>query len=241
MSKGRYTSRGIYQPASAAGGASLAQSKVAGRGSASGAGVYEQIDLGPNLSMSGTTLNAAGGVGGGVTVADEDSYLLLPHGLFQAGVGSFFLSPTARVFVTRFWIPFEFKFDDFTFYVSIAGTVDAVVHCGIYSNDGATLHAQSGAVAAIAGGEKTAALGSAVTLSGGFYLLAFGAESTGNLPYVQAFTALAQIWSAVNTATSSGAIGYGANTISGAALPTSVGAITTTSNAAPWVVLGGST
>src|SRR4030095_15856838 len=42
-----------------------ASSKLLGRGSAGGAGSPEEITLGTNLSMSGTTINAAGG--GGIT------------------------------------------------------------------------------------------------------------------------------------------------------------------------------
>jgi Repeat of unknown function (DUF5907) len=46
---------------------SMAVSKLAGRGSAAGAGDIEEITLGTNLTMSGTTLNATGGGAGGFT------------------------------------------------------------------------------------------------------------------------------------------------------------------------------
>ncbi len=44
--------------------ASTSANRLMGRGSSGGAGDFEEIALGANLSMSGTTLNAAGGSGG---------------------------------------------------------------------------------------------------------------------------------------------------------------------------------
>lgn len=49
-----------------------AASKLLGRGSASGAGDFEEITLGTNLSMSGTTLNASGG--GGTNTSKRAKY-----------------------------------------------------------------------------------------------------------------------------------------------------------------------
>jgi Repeat of unknown function (DUF5907) len=47
-------------------------SKLLGRGSAAGVGDVEEITLGTNLSMSGTTLNASGGGGSSATTVETD-------------------------------------------------------------------------------------------------------------------------------------------------------------------------
>lgn len=49
-----------------------ASSKLLGRGAGSGAGDMQEITLGTNLSMSGTTLNASGGGGGSAHVIEDN-------------------------------------------------------------------------------------------------------------------------------------------------------------------------
>jgi hypothetical protein len=53
---------------------SMSTNKLIGRGTA-GTGVMEEITLGTNLSLTGTTLNATGGSGGTITTQDEGSTL----------------------------------------------------------------------------------------------------------------------------------------------------------------------
>jgi hypothetical protein len=80
-----------------------AASKLLGRGSAGGAGDTEEIALGTNLSMSGTTLNATGG-GGGIntlkTTADQT---------INAGAGVF-TDITGLTFTVVNGVDYAFKF-----------------------------------------------------------------------------------------------------------------------------------
>lgn len=65
-----------------------AASKLMGRGSASGAGDYQEITLGTNLSMSGTTLNATGGGSGGATNLWVGAGEFIPRTTTGCGVNS---------------------------------------------------------------------------------------------------------------------------------------------------------
>jgi len=58
--------------------ASTAANRLMGRGSAGGAGDWQEIALGSNLSMSGTTLNATGGGGGGALDDLSDVVITTP-------------------------------------------------------------------------------------------------------------------------------------------------------------------
>lgn len=64
----------------------MATNKLLGRGTA-GSGVIEEITLGTNLSLSGTTLNAAGGVPTTITVANEASDTTCFPSFFTAATG----------------------------------------------------------------------------------------------------------------------------------------------------------
>jgi len=66
--------------ASASGLTLSAESKLAGRGSGAGGGALQEITLGTNLTMSGTTLHASGGGGGATAYGDlvDDTTVDLP-------------------------------------------------------------------------------------------------------------------------------------------------------------------
>lgn len=237
MARRRFNPLGVYKEADSE-AASLAQGTLAGRGAASGTGVYQQLTLGANLSMAGTVLSAAGGAA--PAVASESSFLWLPQGYFHSTINARLLDPSTRVFVCRTWIPFSFKFDQIAFYVTVAGAAGSVIVAGIYSNDGNTKLASSGALAANTIGQKTGTLGVDVTLPAGFYLMAMGSESAGTRPTVSAIQSTPQIWTGCNSLCSGNAVGYAANAIAASALPATLGAITATTNTIPWMILGGS-
>lgn len=55
-----------------------AASRLLGRGAGAGAGDWQEVSLGTNLSMSGTTLNASGGGGGGALDDLSDATITTP-------------------------------------------------------------------------------------------------------------------------------------------------------------------
>ena len=187
--------------------------------------------------------SASGGAGSGsaISLADENSVYYFPSGFaYNTGVSSIQLTPAARVFIYRNWVPFQMKIDSFKFRVSTAGA-GSTIYAGVYDNVGTSL-LFSGSTSGATIGEKTVTLGADYTLAGGFYIVAFGATTTGALPYVQAHSTVStNIMDGLNNATAAGFTGYGANTITGGALPGSIGAITTANGQRlPWMILSGS-
>lgn len=70
-----------------------AASKLLGRGSAAGAGDWQEIILGTNLSMSGTTLNATGGGSSGTWSVLTNGDVADPEILFSSGDAIMVLTP----------------------------------------------------------------------------------------------------------------------------------------------------
>jgi hypothetical protein len=75
-----------------------AASKLLGRGSAGGAGDVQEITLGTNLTMTGTTLDAAGGGGGGGWT-DDGTVVRLTTNTDQVGIGT--VTPGAQLSVVN--------------------------------------------------------------------------------------------------------------------------------------------
>lgn len=72
--------------------AASAASKLVGRGSAAGAGAFEEITLGTGLTMTGTTLSASGGVtnaAGANVIPKSDGTNLVATALSEASAGAF--------------------------------------------------------------------------------------------------------------------------------------------------------
>lgn len=71
--------------------AASAASKLVGRGSAAGAGAFEEITLGTGLTMTGTTLSASGGItnaAGANVIAKSDGTNIVASGLVEASAGA---------------------------------------------------------------------------------------------------------------------------------------------------------
>jgi hypothetical protein len=76
-----------------------AASKLVGRGSAAGAGDFEEITLGTNLSMTGTTLNAASGAAGDIDYP-ETGALTVNTGKYHLTGGRHVATGSQRITVT---------------------------------------------------------------------------------------------------------------------------------------------
>lgn len=78
----------------------IGASKLIGRGSSGGSGTAQEITLGTNLSMVGTTLNAAGGAGASWTIHEAN------FGSVPVSRGSFIItdaaiSPTSKIIIQQ--------------------------------------------------------------------------------------------------------------------------------------------